>query len=84
MSPRERRRRELEDALASAIRSSQTDENAAFKVDLETGDKVPTIRLAFNRVRERLGANTVNLFSRGNSLYIANRPQTRGRRAATN
>jgi len=83
LSPRERRRLALEAALENAISSAKVDPSAAFRVDLEQGEKVPAVRLAFNRVRERLAAGGVNLLSRDSVLFIANRPQTRGRRART-
>jgi len=82
-SPRELRRIALERKLERAIRSASDDPSAAFRLDLDDGEKVPTVRQAFGRVRERLGADEVNLFARDGSLIIAKRPQTRGRGAGS-
>ncbi len=79
LSPREQRRRALEQDLEAAVQRADREPQAAFKIDLEEGDKAPTIRLAFLRVKERLGLSAVNLFSRDGALFIAKRPQTRGR-----
>lgn len=79
VSARERRRRALEQGLERALRRANREPQAAFKIDLDEGDKAPTIRLAFLRVKERVGLSEVNLFSRDGALFIAKRPQTRGR-----
>lgn len=78
-SARELRRMALERLLESAIRRASENEAAAFVVELDD-EKAATVRLAFNRVRDRLRASDVNLFSRSGSLFIAKRAQTRGRR----
>jgi hypothetical protein len=83
LSPREFRRVALENELEVAIRAAAADANAAFRVDLEATEKAPTIRFAFNRVRERTGVAGVNLFTREGVLIVANRPQMRGRRRAS-
>ena len=83
LSPRERRRLALERQLESAITAANATEGAAFRVELGSEDKVPTVRLAFNRVRERVQAPAVNLLARNGALFIAKRPQSRGRRRAT-
>lgn len=83
LSPRDRRRLALEATLERVISAAQADAAAAFIVDLDAEDKVPTVRLAFRRVQERVGASSVNLFTRAGQLIIANRPQTRGRRRRT-
>ena len=80
LSPREKRRLALQERLAKAITGAQQDQSTAFQLELETGEKASTMRVAFNRVRDRLDAKEVNLFSRDGTLLIANRPQTRGRR----
>jgi hypothetical protein len=82
-SPRELRRMALERKLERAIRGASDDPSAAFRLDLDDDEKVPTLRQAFGRVRERLGADEVNLFARDGTLIIAKRPQTRGRRAGS-
>lgn len=79
LSAREQRRRALEQALEAAVRRADGEPQAAFKIDLEKEDKAPTVRLAFFRVKERVGLSDVNLFSRDGALFIAKRPQTRGR-----
>lgn len=38
---------------------------------LDPDQKVPAVRLAFNRVKDRLHAHEVNLDKRGDDLYIA-------------
>jgi len=81
MSPREQRRLALEATLEQVVRRAADDPNAAFRLELEDGEKAPTVRQAFRRVRDRMGANDVNLFARDESLIVAKRPQTRGRRA---
>lgn len=81
MSPREQRRLALEAKLEQVVRRAADDPNAAFRLELEDGEKAPTVRQAFRRVRDRMGANDVNLFARDESLIVAKRPQTRGRRA---
>ena len=40
----------------------------------------PSVRLAFNRVRDRVHAAEVNLHKHGDDMYIAALAQTRGRR----
>jgi hypothetical protein len=79
LSARELRRRALERDLEAALRRADGEPQAAFKIDLEEGDKAPTIRLAFLRVRQHVGLSGVNLFSRDGALFMAKRPQTRGR-----
>jgi hypothetical protein len=79
LSARELRRLALEQDLEAALRRADSEPQAAFKIDLDEGDKAPTIRLAFLRVKERVGLSGVNLFSRDGALFIAKRPQTRGR-----
>lgn len=80
LSHRAMKRRALEAALEGAIRLADAESQAAFRIDLDAGEKPATVRLAFIRVRQRLGATQVNIFKRDDSLYIAKRPQTRGRR----
>lgn len=79
-TPRELRRMELESKLEEAISAAKSDAGSAFKVLLDPGEKFPTVRLAFNRVRDRLHASEVNLHKRGDDIYIAALAQTRGRR----
>lgn len=79
VSAREQRRRALEQGLEAAVRRADREPQAAFKIDLDEADKAPTIRLAFIRVKERVGLSEVNIFSRDGALFIAKRPQTRGR-----
>lgn len=82
LSPREQRRIALERELETAIGRASANASAAFLIDLDADEKPATVRLAFNRVRDRTGSADVNLFSRGGTLLIAKRPQTRGRRPA--
>lgn len=79
LSPGARRRRALERDLERVLRRADRDPNAAFKLDLDEGDKAATIRLAFLRVKQRVALSEVNLFLRDGSLFVAKRPQTRGR-----
>ncbi len=81
LSQREQRRLALEAKLEQVVRRAADDPSAAFRLHLEDGEKAPTVRQAFGRVRDRLGADEVNLFARDDSLIVAKRPQTRGRRA---
>jgi hypothetical protein len=83
MSPRDQRRLALEAKLEQVISRAAGDPAAAFGLELEEGEKAATVRQAFGRVRDRLGANGVNLFARGDLLVVALRPQTRGRGAKT-
>jgi hypothetical protein len=80
LSPREQRRLALESKLEQVMRRAADDPEAAFRLELEEGEKAPTVRQAFRRVRDRLGTDEVNLFARDESLIVAKRPQTRGRR----
>lgn len=80
--PREAKRMEVERALERAIQGAEKDQAIAFRLALEEGDKASTVRAAFNRARDRTGATTVNLLTVEGHLYIAQRPQQRGRRAA--
>lgn len=80
LTARELRRRALERDLEAAVRRADREPHMAFKISLDEGDKAPTIRLAFLRVRERVALPEVNLFSRNDALFIAKRPQTSGRR----
>jgi hypothetical protein len=80
LTPREQRRLALESKLEKVVQRAVRDANAAFRLELEEGEKASTVRQAFGRVRDRLGATDVNLFARGDSLVVAKRPQTRGRR----
>lgn len=79
LSPREQKRRSLESKLDRAIRQAAQDGNSVFRLDLED-EKPATVRLALKRVRDKVGAEGVNLFTRDGSLIIAKRPQSRGRR----
>jgi hypothetical protein len=79
-SPREIRRMELESKLEDAITTVRNDATSAIKVVLDQGEKLSGIRLAFNRVKDRVRATEVNLHKRGDDLYIAALPITRGRR----
>lgn len=79
-SARELRRRALEKELDRAIRAAEADPQMALQVTLDEGEKAATVRAAFGRVREQAGSTGVNLFARDGTLYIAKRPQTRGRR----
>lgn len=83
LTPAQMRRVQLERDLEQAITSAKADTASAFKLLLESGEKFPTVRLAFNRVRERLDAGEINLHKRGDDLYIAALAQTRGRRRKT-
>lgn len=84
LSPRELKRQALERSLRLAVRRAAADgERAAYRVVLEPDDKVSTIRAAFSRVKEAEGTADVNLLSLGDALYVAKRPQRRGRRART-
>jgi hypothetical protein len=80
LSPRERKRRALDSKLEIAVRATAANSDIAFRVDLDQGDKLPTVRAAFYGIRERTGAAGVNIFTKNGVLFIANRPQTRGRR----
>lgn len=79
-SPRELRRMELDSKLEEAIRAARSDTARPVMVILDHGEKVSGVRLAFNRVKGRVKAAEVNLHKRGDDLYIAALPQTRGRR----
>jgi hypothetical protein len=80
LSPRQQKRRALEQALETAISRAASESDAAFRLDLDDDEKAATVRAAFRRVRERTGATAVNLFARDDALIVAKRPQTRGRR----
>jgi hypothetical protein len=79
-SPRELRRMALEAKLREAIAAARSDTASAVKLILEPGEKFATVRLAFNRVKDRVHAAEVNLHKRGDDLYVAVLAQTRGRR----
>jgi hypothetical protein len=79
-SAREQRRLALEKKLERVVQEAARDAGAAFRLMLEDGEKPPTVRQAFVRVRDRLGAADVNLFTRGDAMIVARRPQRRGRR----
>jgi len=79
-SAREIRRVELEGKLESVIRSARQDTGSAFRIQPDDGEKPATLRLAFNRVKSRVGATGVNLFKVGDDLIVAQREQRRGRR----
>lgn len=81
-TPRQRARAELERALGKAITDAHADGRSAYRVRLDEGEKASTVRLAFNRARLNSGLQGVNLLKVGNELFIARRPQTRGRRPA--
>ena len=80
LTPAQRRRVQLERDLEQAISAAKSDTSSAFKLILDPGEKFPTVRLAFNRVRERLHASEINLHKRGDDIYIAALAHTRGRR----
>jgi hypothetical protein len=80
LSPREQRRIELEEKLETVIRSAQEDTGTAFRIQPDDGEKLSTLRLAFKRVKTRVGATGVNLFTVGDDLIVAQREQRRGRR----
>lgn len=80
-SPRELRRIALERVLATGLRGAAKDGGRiAYRVILEDGDKASTIKAAFKRVKIAARDTEVNLLTVGDSLYIAKRRQTRGRR----
>ena len=80
LTPAQLRRAQLERDLEQAISAAKADTSSAFKLVLDQGEKFPTVRLAFNRVRDRLHATEVNLHRRGDDIYIAALAQTRGRK----
>jgi hypothetical protein len=80
LSPREQRRLEMERRLDEAIRGADADPSSAYRVQLEAGEKLATVRQAFNRVKARIGVDGVNLFKLDEDLVIAKREQRRGRR----
>ena len=80
LTPAQLRRVQLERDLEQVISAAKSDTSSAFKVILDPGEKFPRVRLAFNRVRDRLHATEVNLHKRGDDIYIAALAQTRGRR----
>ncbi len=83
LSPRELRRQAIERTLARAIRGAARDGGQiAYRVILERDDKASTIRAAFRRVKGQEGSADVNLLTVGGGLFVAKRPQRRGRRAA--
>ena len=79
-TPRELRRLDLESKLEEAIIAARSDTGSAVKLILDQGEKVAGVRVAFNRVKDRLHAGEVNLHKRGEDLYVAALPNTRGRR----
>ena len=79
-TPRELRRMEVESKLEEAITTAKSDTGSAVKLILDPGEKVPGVRVAFNRVKDRLHASEVNLHKRGDDLYVAALANTRGRR----
>lgn len=80
-SARELRRQGLEKALARAIRGAAQDGGRiAYRLILERDDKASTVKAAFGRVKQAEGVVDVNLLTVGNALYVAQRPQRRGRR----
>lgn len=83
LSAREARRQALERALGRAITGAHENRDTAYKLILEADDKQSTVRLAFNRTKARLGAADVNLLAADGGLWIAKRPQRRGRRAGS-
>jgi hypothetical protein len=81
LTPRQRARLELEQTIDEALRAAAGDADAAFRLTLDDGEKPATIRQAFNRVKTRTPSGAdVNLISHDGELYIAKRPQRRGRR----
>ena len=80
-SPRELKRRELEAALGRVIAAVAHDSGLAFLVTLEEGEKLPTVRAAFNAAKAHQGGGAVNLVTVAGNLYIAATPLRRGRRA---
>ncbi len=80
LTPRQLARQELEKSLEKAISDAHGDASAAFRLRLDAGEKVATIRGAFGRAKTRAGHGDVNLFKVGDDLFIAARPQKRGRR----
>lgn len=79
-SAREQRRMALEKKLERVVRQAREDADSAFRLVLDDEEKRPTVRQAFLRVRDRLGAAEVNLFTRGDAMIVAKQPQRRGRR----
>jgi len=79
-SPGVLRRMALESKLEEAISVARSDSASAVKLILDQGEKLPSIRIAFNRVKGRLHTAEVNLHRRGDDLYVAALPNPRGRR----
>ncbi len=81
LTPRQLARLELDRSLEKAISDAHADKSAAFRLRLDAGEKVATIRVAFNHAKTGTGHSDVNLFKVSDDLFIAARPQRRGRRA---
>ena len=79
-SPGVLRRMALESKLEEAISLAKSDSASAVRLILDDGEKLVTVRFAFNRVKGRLHTAEVNLHRRGDDLYVAALPNTRGRR----
>lgn len=80
LGSRELKRLALETTLARAIRgASQHGGRVAYRVILEKDDKSSTIKSAFKRVRQAEGIGDINLLTVDGGLYVAKRPQRRGR-----
>jgi len=80
VSPRERKRLELEAALEPVIREAALDPGVAFRVTLADDDTLTAVRAAFGRARERVGADAVNLVTVDGDLFVAATPKHQGRK----
>ena len=74
LSPRARKRAELEATLAPVIRDAAADPGVAFRVTLDEDERIAAVRAAVKRVRQRVGALDVNVVTIDGQPYIAARP----------
>lgn len=81
ISPRNSKRLRLEAKLESVIDDARSGDSQIVYRVLPEDEKPATLRLAFRRVRDRMGATEVNLRTVGGDMYIGKVPPSgRGRK----
>lgn len=69
----------VDSELLSIIKRAEKNPDSAYKVTLDDGETEQSFRYTFRKVKKASGIESVNLFKVNDELYVANRPQKRGR-----
>jgi hypothetical protein len=82
LSPREQKRLAMEARLQEVIEeASRSDGSEVYRVTPSDGEKAATVKLAFKRVKDRVGAAAVNLRTVGGDIFVGRMPPSnRGRK----